>query len=206
MIKKISLFASAAALLIAISAPAPAQANDVTASDFYVGGYGGHEWTNTSVTGGSSFDLRGNDGGVFAGYNVGSLLNREMNMGLEGGLEAHYGWTWHSEESGAIAGGPASLEKKNEWGLDFRPGLSFITNSMPLNLRPYAILGYRQAQFRNSITGNTDHGGFDLGAGMELVSYQHFGVRLDYNHVYYRSHEGIDPHENDLRLGLAYHF
>jgi opacity protein-like surface antigen len=199
MIRKTYLFTSSMALLAMLATVSPARADYL--SDFYAGGFGGRAWARTDVAGSPTFDLHPDDWGVFAGYNLGDL-DPHSNMGLEGGVEAHYAWT----SSGSETNGATTLEKKHEWGLDLRPGFAVITQSMPLNIRPYAILGYRQADFNDSVTGSSNHSGFALGAGAELVTYKHFGVRLDYDHVYYRSHDGIDPHENDLRLGLAYHF
>jgi hypothetical protein len=203
MIKKTYLFTSSIALLAVLATVFPARADNI--SDFYAGGFGGREWTNTDVSGGPSFNLHPDDWGFFAGYNLGNL-DRQSNIGLEGGMEAHYAWTSSGEETNTVSGIPTTLEKKHEWGLDFRPGFAVITQAMPLNVRPYAILGYRQAEFSDSVTGSSSHSGFDLGVGAELVTYQHFGVRLDYDHVFYGSSDGIDPHENDLRLGVAYHF
>ena len=48
--------------------------------------------------------------------------------------------------------------------------------------------------------------GFELGAGTELVTFQNFGVRADYTHVWYGSSSGFNPDEDDVRLGVAYHF
>jgi len=127
-------------------------------------------------------------------------------MGLEGGVEAHYAWSGNDGENGTVGVVPTTLEKRNEWGVDLRPGFAVLSQAMPLNIRPYAILGYRQTEFNDSATAGNIHSGFALGAGAELVTYKHYGVRLDYDHVFYGTDDGIVPHEDDLRLGLAYHF
>ena len=38
------------------------------------------------------------------------------------------------------------------------------------------------------------------------MAYNAFGVRLDYTHVFYKEDDGLDPSEDNLRLGVAYHF
>lgn len=214
MTKKTALLAATAIIALTLATGSAAQAQNTVnkdgtvVSDFYVGGFGGWGWTDADY-GGQTFDLNGSDWGVFAGYNLGGWLDRHMNIGLQGGIEGHYAWSSDSDETRIIAGVPTKIGKRHEWGVDFRPGLSFISDAMPMGLRPYAILGYRQTEFRNEAAGLSNdslYHGFDLGVGTELIAFNNFGVRLDYNHVFYKDNNGIDPDENDLRLGVAYHF
>jgi hypothetical protein len=200
---RIAIFTLVLATIIGLCPAARAHTYDnkdhPMTSDFYFGGYGGWSWTDAD-SGGSSFDVNGNDWGVFLGYNLGALMDK--GAALQGGLEAHYGWGSNADDT--VAG--VTLKKEREWGVDFRPGLSFISDSMPLGLKPYGILGYRQAQFHSSATGNSTHPGFNLGVGTELLAYDNFGVRLDYSHVFYKEDDGVDPDEDDLRAGVAFHF
>jgi len=205
MIKKIKFLASTAAVLTTILTFSSAHADNINTSNFYVGGFGGWDWNRVDVPDGTSFKPDGSDWGGFVGYNFGTTPDQGL-YGLRTGIEAHYGWTGSNSEAGIIDGTSTSLEKKHEWGVDLRPGFGSVYHAEPVDINPYAILGYRQAEFSNSVTSDTTHPGFDLGLGTELISYEHFGVRLDYTHVFYRSEEGIEPHEDDLRLGLAYHF
>jgi opacity protein-like surface antigen len=194
----------AAPLLLALST-APAQAypnsnsNVTPGSGFYLGGYGGWTWTDAS-----GFSVDGGDWGVLGGFDLGSYLNRNSNMGLDVGLELHYGWSSADDTVGAV-----KVKKGNEWGVDLHPGFSVISNAMPLGLKPYAILGYRQTEFdteRATGTNEDTFHGFALGAGAEVLAWGHAGVRLDYTHVWYGSHNGLDPDEDNLRGALVFHF
>jgi len=206
MITKIKLFASTAAVLATVFTFSSAQASDMmNMSDFYAGGYGGWGWTKTDVSGGSSVNLNGTNWGGFVGYNFGNMPSQQ-NLGMQLGVEAHYGWTAGTGTTTTVGGVPTSLEQKHEWGVDLRPGFASLISSAPLDIKPYAILGYRRTEFSDSTHSNSEHPGFALGLGTELVSYQHFGLRLDYDHVFFKSRDGLDPHENDLRAGLVYHF
>lgn len=177
-------------------------------SGVYAGGFGGYSWTDTDVTGGGDLDINGGDYGLFLGYQMDTLLDRSIGMGLNGALEFHYAWS-DADETTLVAGVPVGVEKDHEWGISFRPGLSFVDQYAPLGLKPYGILGYRNAEYTASTVGasSSEHyDGFELGIGTELIAYEDFGVRLDYSHVFYGEENGIDPDEDDLRLGLAYHF
>lgn len=206
MLKRTALWVTAALVpLMALGAPAHAQYQQQATyheegslsplSGFYVGGYGGYGWTDADITGGGSADLDGWDYGLFAGYSLDTLLDRTIGLGINGSLEAFYGWSDQSD---------SGIDKDNEWGINFRPGLSFVDDFL-WGLKPYGIIGYRSAEFEGG--GSSDwHDGFELGLGTEVVAYGDFGVRLDYSHVWYEDKNGIDPDEDNLRLGLAYHF
>ena len=102
-----------------------------------------------------------------------------------------------------------NIEKDHEWGVSFRPGLSFVDDAMPFGIKPYGIIGYKRANFEATTAGvsdDEDFDGFELGFGTELMAYNDFGVRLDYSHTWYEDKSGFDPSVDDLRLGVAYHF
>jgi outer membrane immunogenic protein len=192
--------AGLALLAILMSTPAMAQSQEPYVegevsplSGVYVGGYGGYGWTDAEDGG----DLDGFDYGVFAGYSIDTLLDRTLGLGINASLEGFYGWSDQDDDG---------IEKENEWGINLRPGLSFVDNYMPLGLKPYGIVGYRRAEFNPSGGSSEWHDGFELGLGTEIMAYQDFGVRLDYSHVFYEDKGGIDPDEDDIRLGLSYHF
>jgi opacity protein-like surface antigen len=203
MLNKAKLLAGAA-LVSALLSAAPALAADNEAPNrydhgFYVGGFGGYGWTDTDTA--TAGDVDGSDWGAFVGYELTGFMNR-MNIGVSAAIEAHYAWSHANDGTGAGA-----VDKDHEWGISFRPGLSFLHGATPMNLRPYGIIGYRRAEFENSIPGaDDDFDGFELGIGTELMAFDNWGVRLDYTHVFYESAGTMDPDEDDLRLGVSYHF
>lgn len=212
--KLLSLLTTAAAVTVLLSPAAHAQVRNTQSgapsplSGVYMGGFGGYGWTDADTNGAGGFDLEGGDYGLFAGYQLDGLLDRTLGMGINGALEFHYAWS-DQDEKRVVAGVPVTLEKDHEWGVSFRPGLSFVDQIMPVGIKPYGILGYRQAEFEANgagLTSDETFHGFELGLGTELIAFNDFGVRLDYSHVWYGEEGGIDPDEDNVRLGLAYHF
>tara|TARA_B100001123_G_scaffold192426_1_gene219513 strand:- start:1181 stop:1795 length:615 start_codon:yes stop_codon:yes gene_type:complete len=170
-------------------------------SGFYLGAYGGYGW-NTLDTAGFEPDVDGWDYGVMVGYQADYLLDQTINrigLGLNGAIEVHYGWSDADETASGV-----SLEKNDEFGISFRPGLSFL-NSEELGVTPYGIIGYRNTEFEAN-GADEDFDGFELGIGTQLMAMGDYGVRLDYTHVWYEEQNGVDPDSDELRLGLSYHF
>ncbi len=212
---KISSFLLTGAAVVAFAASANAQSQKpyVTGeasplSGVYIGGFGGYSWTDADTDFGADFDVNGGDYGIMLGYQLDTLLDRTIGLGINGAIEVHYAWS-DADDDATVGGVGVSVEKDHEWGISFRPGLSFVDNYMPWSLKPYGIIGYRNAEFEASgggASGSDNFDGFELGIGTEVVAYQDFGIRLDYSHVWYEDKNGIDPSEDDLRLGIAYHF
>jgi len=180
-------------------------------SGVYVGAFGGYGWTDADTSAGT-LDVNGGDYGVFAGYQLDAILdstlNRSFGMGINGALEVHYALS-DADDSQSVGGTTVDTEKNHEFGISFRPGLSFVDRYAPFGVKPYGIIGYRRAEFQSSAAGVSEeenYNGFELGIGTELIAYEDFGIRLDYSHVFYDEENGIDADEDDLRLGLAYHF
>ncbi|MGE3714280.1 MAG: porin family protein [Alphaproteobacteria bacterium] len=186
-------------------APAMAanQSGNSPFTGLYVGAYGGYDWSDADTTvAGFNPDLDGWDGGFFAGYRLDSLM-RNNDMGFNAAIEAFYGWSNSDDSVGALY-----LEKEDEWGVSFRPGLSFIED-YTFGASPYAIFGYRNTEYRASagaLTGTEDYDGFELGIGAQLLAHGNIGLRLEYAHVWYSEENGIDPDSDNVRLGLSYHF
>lgn len=172
-------------------------------SGVYAGGFGGYSWNETDTAAGD-LSVDGGDYGLFLGYQLDALLDRSLGLGVNGAIEAHYAWSDASDTVGGV-----NIEKDHEWGVSFRPGLSFVDQYAPFGIKPYGIIGYKRANFEATSAGvSTDESfdGFELGIGTELMAYNDFGVRLDYSHTWYEDKSGFDPSGDDLRLGVAYHF
>lgn len=187
----------------------PAPGEPTSLSGLYFGGYGGYGWGDTDTPFGDGKNVDGWDYGVYGGYTLDTLLDRTIGMGINGSIEGHWGWS-SADDNTRFAGQDAGVRKEHEWGVDFRPGLSFVDNALdPWGVKPYGILGYRQTDYKAHAFGfstDKDYSGFALGAGAELLTYGNFGVRADYTHVFYGKRDGIDPAEDDVRVGIAYHF
>lgn len=180
----------------------------------YGGVYGGYGWSYDDTNAGD-VDVTGGDYGLFVGVEGDALLDATINrfgLGLTGAIEAHYGWS-SADDSINVGGVNVDFEKDSEWGLSFKPGLKFLDNRLPLAAAPYAILGYRNTQYDTeaviggvAVGGDENFHGFELGLGTELLAYEDIGVRLEYTHVFYGDENGFDPDEDNIRLGVAYHF
>ena len=190
MFKKLLL---TSAVVLAMQSPALAQDYndnyDSPLTGAYLGVSGGYSWTDADDA-----DVNGDEYGVFVGYKLDQWL--QSNFGMTGAIEAHYEW------SGADDDG---IEKDDSWGVQFRPGVAFLDAVNPFAFNPYAILGYKRAEFETA-AGSEDHDGFELGIGTEVVSYGDVGVRVDYSHTWYSDEGGVDPNEHALKAGLSYHF
>ena len=195
--KKLMLGAAVAvALFGATQAQAQGDYIERTELSPYVGVYGGYGWSDADGGGGTP---DGADYGVFAGIDGDAILNPTINrlgLGISGAIEAHYGLS--SQDDG-------DSEKEQEWGVNFRPGLSFLNNDYIVEVAPYGILGYRGAVYEVNGDDETFHG-FELGIGTEVVAFDNASVRLDYTHVFYGEENDIDPDEDNIRLGLGYKF
>ncbi len=206
-------FGAFAACLFAV--PAQAQqynsTHDYTDSPLtglYMGAYVGYGWNDIDTdVAGVDFDADGDEYGFFVGYQIDELLDQtfgRIGIGMNGSIEAYY---TDSSADDSFAG--LDVSKDYDWGISFRPGLTVIDQYSPFGMKPYGIIGYRSANFDASgagLSGDETYDGFELGVGTELYAYEKIGVRLDYTHVFYEEKDGIDPDENNLRLGLAYHF
>ncbi len=187
------------ALISGASFAAESMSTNVSNSVFtgpYIGVYGGYNWSDLD---GGLADPEGLDYGVFAGVKVDGLLDRVngLGLGLNGAVEGFYG------SSSADDGG---VDKDEDWGVSFRPGMSIITDvTGDLGFNPYGILGYRRTEFE-AAGASERYNGFELGLGTEILAFGDIGVRADYSHTFYASEGGIDVDSDDVRIGAAYHF
>lgn len=194
------------AALLAFTATNPASADEMGMGP-YVGAYGGYGWTESDTSAGVDVDPEGGDYGIYAGFQADGLLDKTINrtgLALTGALEVYYGWSGADDTVGGV-----DFEKDHEYGIRFRPGLAFIDRVSPIDIAPYGIIGYRRTNYDASVAGlstDEDFDGFELGIGTELVAYDNVGIRLDYTHVWYGEENGFDPDEDNIRVGVGYHF
>lgn len=192
----------ALATFATITTPAAAQG-----ANPYIGAYGGYGWTDGDTSTGPSLDPSGADYGVMAGFQASHLLGESAGsnaLAMLGALEVYYGRSNADDTAGA-----SNAEKNYEYGIRVRPGLAFLDRLSPVDVAPYGIIGYRRANYEGIAGGATfdeTYNGFELGIGTELIAYDNVGVRLDYTHVWYGDKNGFDPSEDNVRLGVAYHF
>jgi opacity protein-like surface antigen len=206
--KKTMLCLSTLMALSCTSALAAPARDEHRINGFYAGVYGGYDWSELGISSSADPQLDGWDAGVYVGYKLGTLLEKRdgYGMGMVGSIEGFYGI---SDSKDTFFG--VDLEKGDDWGISFRPGFAVLDRvTAPLDISPYAIIGYRNTEFEGSIggiaSGEENYDGFELGVGTELIAMGDYGIRLDYSHVWYEDKGGIEPSSNDVRLGLSYHF
>jgi hypothetical protein len=171
----------------------------------YVGGYGGY---------GASDGYRDNepsglDYGVFAGFKFQRLMS--ANWGVTAAIEGNLGGSG-IEDEGQVNGVNITTEKNHEYGISFRPGLTFKPSASFI-LNPYAIIGYRATEYdvTGSLGGFTssataEYDGFELGLGTNLLTYNNFDLRFEYSRTFYDANGLFSPDEDSFRFGLVYHF
>ncbi len=224
---KHTFFLLATALCVASAAPVMAADNYDTArvgdstvtstplTGAYTGVSAGYGWRDIDGPGGSSGDLDGGDYGLFAGYKVDALLDQTINrtgLGLNGAIEVHYDWS-DGDDSQTVGAVTTSAEKNHEYGIQFRPGISILSGVTPFTTNPYGIIGWKRAEFEGTATGGgfatsgkETYDGFELGLGTEVLAYNNVGVRVDYSHTWYEENNGFEPDEDNVKVGVAYHF
>lgn len=195
------------AILGVASFQTAAQAQDSTFASPYLGVYGGYGWADADNANGADPSPSGTDYGIYGGVKIDSLLDQTVNqagLGLTGALEVHWGGSTADDTVGGV-----TVEKNREYGISFKPGMSFLNNDAVFDINPYAIIGYRNTEFEAKVAGlsaDEIYHGFELGLGTELVAYDNMAVRLDYTHVWYGEENGIDPDEDNLRVGVGFNF
>lgn len=130
---------------------------------------------------------KGVEGGVFLGYNapVGNkiVVGAETNFNL-------------SDANSAVAGAKA----RNNYGISARAGF-LATDSVLV----YARGGYVRSSIRVGVAKDT-FDGYSLGGGIEAAVMENVSVRAEYIYNNYTSSLGIEPTQQQMNLGVAYHF
>lgn len=163
----------------------------------YAGVYGGFNSTSDDTV-----DLDGGDFGGFAGFKLDNLFD----MPISAGFEVQYGLSTAEGDINNV-----TMEKESEFGISFRPGLTFMPDNSIFYLNPYAILGYKISNYEASantlgISADESLSGFELGIGAEFIAYDNWVLRGEYSHTFYGEEGNFDPSEDTFRLGLAYKF
>lgn len=205
--RKILLTGVAVMSVITINSANAENILDRTFTGPYAGVYGGYGWTDADNQNGADPSPDGGDYGIYAGFMADTLLDSTINktgLGLTGAIELHYGWSDADDTVGGV-----NVEKNDEFGVSFKPGMAFLNNDYIVDVNPYGIIGYRRTEFEATSAGvsnKEDYDGFELGIGTKIMAWDHIGVRLDYTHVWYGEENGIDPDEDNIRLGVGYNF
>lgn len=130
---------------------------------------------------------KGVEGGVFLGYNapIGDkfLVGAETNFDL-------------SDANSAVA----TAKVRNSYGVNARAG--FLATD---NVLVYARGGYVRSSIRVGVAKDT-FDGYSLGGGIEASVLPNVSVRAEYIYNNYTTHLGVEPTQQQMNLGVAYHF
>lgn len=192
----IKLLTTTCAALVVLSSPVLAQDMNSPLTGAYIGLLGGY--TNSELDdSGLVAEPKGGDYGIFAGYKLDRFL--EDSIGITGAIEVHYAWSTADDNVIGI-----DVEKDNEFGVSFRPGISISET-----FNPYGIIGYKRTEFDAAgfgATASETYNGLELGLGGEIMSYGNIGLRLEYAHTWYEDKDDTDVDEDTIRAGVSYNF
>jgi len=160
----------------------------------------------------------GFEGGLFAGY--GAYFDRfYLGAELSGDIskaDASYHAT--ATTAAVTANYNSRFKVKNNYGLSVIPGVKLSDTSLF-----YVRLGYDRANIQTSESYSATGGsavsstqtqwknGFKYGLGMESLVSENVSVRGEFNHVNYNSFNTrlgtrVSPANNQMTIGLSYHF
>jgi outer membrane immunogenic protein len=185
--KKAILSSVAAVALMAIAGVSAAQAADTPFAGGYAGIQGGYDIFKDQWNGDK---FKGVEGGLFMGYNVPVaekvILGGEVNFNLSDAHNSTYG-----------------IKAKNDYGISARAG--FLASD---NIMVYARGGYQRALINLEGVDSHHFNGWTLGAGIETALSQQISLRVEYVYAGYKSNStlGVNPNQQNMNIGVAYHF
>lgn len=163
-------------------------------------------------------------GSVFGGY---SWIREAFYIGIEGNFNGSTSAFKTTNQEFDHATKTRSYAKTNilpNWGVSFLPGWLLLQDTTLI----YGRFGYAGGIFHVTTTDssltNVNHviSGIRYGIGIEKRLYQHFGIRLEYNHIMYQGTTSehfdissgaptykqsvITPQTNQFELGFVYRF
>jgi outer membrane immunogenic protein len=187
-------------------------------SGFYVGAQAGYDFysvrKNISLDGGvftsnPTIAATGAIGGLFLGY--GQYFNDMWYLGIEGaGNATGASNSWSATSAAGTVN--TKYSASSSWNLAVLPGLKLNVNSLL-----YVRLGYAWDRVKGQITTPTTSGsksqwsnGFMYGLGLESVLSGNWSLRTEYNHTsnnsFNTTHVKFSPADNQVLLGVVYHF
>ena len=187
---------------------------------FYLGGQVGYDsyWVRENIAlpapgdiiGSVKFNAPGWVGGLFLGY--GKYFYRYYYMAAE--ILGNYS---QANQRNYIQSATTTYSSKitvnGSYGVSLLPGIQIANSTLA-----YVRLGYLWTNFKaNEITGGTSvsksntSGGFQYGLGLETLLVNNWSVRAEYTHTNNTSFTtslgtNFDPSDNQVMLGLIYHF
>jgi opacity protein-like surface antigen len=205
--------------------PAPCPVEKPLKDGFYVGaqvGYDSYRASQSYTLTGTTASANGNNvnnttgwaGGLFAGYGQyfqdAYYLAGEVMVNTSGANQTN---TNNVTISGTTTTQTTKFSVNNGYGVRLLPGVK-LNNSSLL----YIPLGYMNTSLKNttsltSATGSSKSqytGGWAYGLGFETAVYENFSLRGEYTHTSYNSFSNngvkVTPYDNQVMLGLLYHF
>lgn len=190
-----------AATLLAAGMVTSAQAQSTTQgfAGPYAGGQIGHDSFNARIgdaNDNAKLGANGIEGGIFAGYNF-------QMENFVGGVEAQLGLT-DAQSSGTLGGTDFALKGKHSYGLSVRAGALLSDNALL-----YAHGGWTRAKFAvdfGAIDDKATYDGWKAGLGLEILVTENVSARGEYAYTDYEGRFGIEPKNNSVQLGIAWHF
>lgn len=165
----------------------------------YAGGQIGHDSFNARFSDGTDsakLGVNGIQGGIFAGYNF-------QMENFVAGVEAQLNLT-DAKSSGSLDGTTFDVDGKYGYGLSARAG-ALLSDSALL----YVHGGWTRTKFGvdfGAFDDKATYDGWKAGLGLEVLVTENVSARGEYAYTDYESRFGIEPKNNSVQFGIAWHF